>query len=357
MEYSEKRYGEKAAFAVYLLSVAGGIYLGMRFALPALLPFLLAAAISAAFSGLSGKLTSSTGRKKEYLSFLLSVVLTLCLIAAVCYSVKRLVEEAIGFLGSVLSDEEALAGIYREVQRAFGPILVKLRIPTEGMLDQLIGEGLSGIAGFARTVLGFLISALPDLILFFFVTFLSVFYFTLGKKKTREALKEHLGRGKSDRVFSLYRKFAHSLQAYAKAYAALFFIIFSCLFVGFLVLGQDYAMLFAAMIALLDLLPVIGTGTVLVPWGIVLLLLGDTGKGFGLLILFAATTVLHELLEPKLLGDKLGIPPLITLICIYAGYRLFGLAGMIAAPVLFVAIRAGRREEVQSEKADPSDVG
>ena len=111
-------------------------------------------------------------------------------------------------------------------------------------------------------------------------------------------------------------------------------------------------MLFAAAIALLDLLPVIGTGTVLVPWGIVLLLTGNAGKGFGLLVLFALTTVLHEVLEPKLLGEKLGIPPLITLICLYAGYRLFGVWGMIASPVLFVAVRAGWDEELFSEKQE-----
>ncbi|MBQ7172251.1 MAG: AI-2E family transporter [Clostridia bacterium] len=352
MEYEKKRYGEKAAFAVYLFSVAGGLYLSVRFALPALLPFLLAAAVSAAFSGLSGKLTASKGRKKEYLSFLLSVTLTLALFAAVCYSAKRLLEEAVGFLGSVLSDEEALAGLYGQVQSALGPVFAKLGISAEGMLDQLIGEGMSGIADFARTVLGFLLSALPEMILFFFVTFLSVFYFTLGKKKTREAVKDLIGKGKSNRVFSLYRKFSHSLQACAKAYGTLFLIVFSCLFIGFLLLSQEYAMLFAAAIALLDLLPVIGTGTVLVPWGIVLLLTGNAGKGFGLLVLFALTTVLHEVLEPKLLGEKLGIPPLITLICLYAGYRLFGVWGMIASPVLFVAVRAGWDEELFSEKQE-----
>ena len=88
----------------------------------------------------------------------------------------------------------------------------------------------------------------------------------------------------------------------------------------------------------MDALPVLGTGTVLVPWSLVCLLQGDTVRGIGLLGVYAAASLTRSVLEPRFIGRQLGLDPLVTLLAMYAGYRLWGLAGMILAPLLAVTV-------------------
>ena len=95
-------------------------------------------------------------------------------------------------------------------------------------------------------------------------------------------------------------------------------------------------MLWASVICLVDALPVLGTGTVLLPWSLVCLLQGDTARAIGLASVYAVTALTRSMLEPKFLGRHLGLDPLATLIALYAGFRLWGIGGMILAPILTV---------------------
>ncbi len=88
----------------------------------------------------------------------------------------------------------------------------------------------------------------------------------------------------------------------------------------------------AAVIALLDLLPVIGTGSVLVSWAVLALLGGESGLGWGLIVLYLVITVARNFLEPRIVGSSIGLPPLLSLVCVYAGLRLFGVLGAVLMP-------------------------
>ena len=116
-------------------------------------------------------------------------------------------------------------------------------------------------------------------------------------------------------------------------------LTFGELLIGFLILGVDYAFLLALIIAVLDMLPVLGVGTVLIPWALVALLQKNFYLGFGLVILYLVMLVLRQIAEPKLLGKSLGLHPLLTLFASYAGFRLFGFLGMLAGPVVATLIK------------------
>ena len=111
-------------------------------------------------------------------------------------------------------------------------------------------------------------------------------------------------------------------------------LTFAMLLIGFWVLRVEYAFLLAFLIALADLLPVIGVGTILIPWSIVMLLQRQFYLGFGLLILFFAISLVRQVAEPKVLGKSLGLHPLLTLFATYVGFVLFGIVGMILAPIV-----------------------
>ncbi len=123
-----------------------------------------------------------------------------------------------------------------------------------------------------------------------------------------------------------------------KGYIILMVITFALLTVGFFIAGIKNAVVLAALIAFIDLLPVLGTGTVLIPWSIVCFVRSDFKTGIALVLIYAAALCAHNALEPKVVGRQIGIPPLVMLICIFIGLRLFGFLGMILSVISLTVI-------------------
>ncbi|MBQ9118781.1 MAG: sporulation integral membrane protein YtvI [Lachnospiraceae bacterium] len=128
--------------------------------------------------------------------------------------------------------------------------------------------------------------------------------------------------------------------AYLRTQATLVAVIATVITVGLLCIGNPYALLLGVVIAIFDAFPMLGTGIIMVPWGIIRLLAGDYFAGIVLILLFVICQILREVLEPKLLGGKLGIHPATALMAIYIGIRLFGVAGVILGPAGLIIIRS-----------------
>ena len=124
-------------------------------------------------------------------------------------------------------------------------------------------------------------------------------------------------------------KFA--VGGYFRAQFKIMFIVFVILTAGLLVLRVPYAVLAAAGIAVLDFLPMLGTGTILIPWAVLWALSGKLSSAAGLVILYAVTQVTRQLIQPKMVGDSIGMDAMTTLIFLFIGYRMAGLIGMIVA--------------------------
>lgn len=129
-----------------------------------------------------------------------------------------------------------------------------------------------------------------------------------------------------------------NLGGWFRAQCKLMGLTFLLLTIGFLILRVEFPLLLGALIALVDALPMLGTGTVLVPWGLLVLLQGQTALGLGLIALYGVTALTRSILEPRMVGRQLGLNPLLTLVALYIGYRLWGILGMILAPVLTITI-------------------
>ncbi len=128
-----------------------------------------------------------------------------------------------------------------------------------------------------------------------------------------------------------------TLLRLVKAYLLLLFITFAELCVGLWILKVPYFFSIAAFIALLDLLPILGTGTILIPWAIFSFFSHNSFLGVGLIFLYLAITIARNFWEPKIVGDCIGLPPLVSLISIYAGFRLFGVVGVLVMPLSVLA--------------------
>ena len=135
------------------------------------------------------------------------------------------------------------------------------------------------------------------------------------------------------------RELRRTLGRWLRAQGILLAITFAFLAAAFALLRVDYAMLLALLTALVDALPVLGTGTVLLPWAGWLLLRGDVPLGVGLALTWAAVTVMHESIQAKLLGDQLGLHPLLMLAAIWLGFRVWGVGGMLLFPLAAVCVK------------------
>jgi sporulation integral membrane protein YtvI len=225
------------------------------------------------------------------------------------------------------------------------PILRRLG-GMEGVSED-IDNGISGLISELVTRLGDSIPAFalefvkrtPRAVLTIVVTALACFYFAIDYEGIREGLLSLLGGGAERTASRGLRIVSSALKSYAKAYLLIMLITFAEVFVGLLLLKRKYAFIIAIGIAVVDVLPLFGTGAVLIPWALVSFIIGDHGVATGLLVLYGVITIVRQLIEPKIVGANLGIHPLATLFAMFAGLSLFGFFGMLAGPLVIIVIR------------------
>lgn len=137
----------------------------------------------------------------------------------------------------------------------------------------------------------------------------------------------------------LRRAFSAAFGGYLKAEATISLGVMVILAVGFTIMGQSYGMLLAFLLGILDFIPILGAGTVMVPWMVIDLILGDWRKALYLLILWGVITLFRRFIEPKIVGDQTGLHPLLSLLAIYVGMKTAGVLGMILFPVFLIMVR------------------
>ncbi len=153
-----------------------------------------------------------------------------------------------------------------------------------------------------------------------------------------------------DNIIKIKLILSQSFLKLIKGYILLTTATYIQLTLGFWILGIKYALLLALIVAVIDLLPVLGTGTVLLPWGITLIAIGDSFKGFGILILYLIITVIRNFLEPKIIGRQIGINPLFTLLAMFIGLKIFGFWGIIILPVALIVTIKYYKNEMETDK-------
>ena len=178
-----------------------------------------------------------------------------------------------------------------------------------------------------------LLTQLPDLFLFLLTAVLSSVMFSAKLPRLLALWETHAPDHWQQRLTGLWQTVRRTLGAWLLAQGKLMLVTLLILAAGFLVLGVDYALLFALGIALLDALPVFGSGLILIPWSMVRFLQGDTFRGVGLLLVYGVAALTRTALEPRILGRQIGLDPLLTLAALYAGYRFLGIGGMILFPM------------------------
>ncbi|MDD4782202.1 MAG: sporulation integral membrane protein YtvI [Syntrophaceticus sp.] len=246
---------------------------------------------------------------------------------------------------SSLSNELNLNSAMDSLQR----ILQRLHLPSSYIQDawnELWG-GLDvvrgGISGLLAQVFNF-IAALPEYLIVLVLMIIASFFFARDHEEIKTGMIALAERWLPDSWMAGARRIGIGLQkalhGYIKAILVLISITGFISLIGLSILGVEYAHILAIIMALLDLLPIIGPGAIFIPWAIWAFFTGSPAFGLGLLILYGIIIVIRQILEPKVVGDRIGLHPLTTLISIYVGYALFGIWGFILGPAVVITYKA-----------------
>ncbi len=195
-----------------------------------------------------------------------------------------------------------------------------------------------------------LIAFLPIGIIIFIFSLMAVFFFSKDKELILIALKKHLPEEVYKRLSIVGAKTGSTIIGFVRAQLILMLIASGITFIGLQIIGMDYSFLVAFLVGVADILPVVGPGAVFVPWILWHIINNQFGVAITLLILYAIVSIARQGLQPKILGDNIGLHPLEAIIALFMGLRLWGVLGLIFAPVLWVVIKASWKSGVFRRK-------
>lgn len=335
-----------------LTLLAGSVllWLAVRFLLPLIRPFLLGLALALAAEPMVRFLENRLRLSRQTAAGL-GVSMAFCflalLVTVLCAAAVRQLRSLAGILPGL---EEAartgldlvqtnLLALTARAPRNLRPVLTEhLRLLfSDG--STLLGKITAWLLGLAGGILG----RLPDSALGFGTGILSAFLISARLPKIRGWLLRRIPRDRLNILLARFRRLRRMLRSWLTAQLKLMSVTYCILAAGLTLLRIPRSLLWAFVIALVDALPVFGTGTVLIPWALVCFLQGNRVLALGIAGTYATAALTRSILEPKLLGQHLGLDPLAALAALYIGCRLWGIAGMIAAPMITVALLQLRR--------------
>ena len=316
-------------------------YLTVRCVLPVALPFLLGAGLALA----AEPLVALLGRRLPRAAAAgIGVTLTFAILTMLVTALCALVIRELGLLADVLPELlEAARGGMSSLERFLTDLVARSPEAVRPLLiEQVEGLFSGGSALLDRATAWLLrlgaglVAKLPDSALGIGTGIIASFMISAKLPRWKVWLRARFPGGKPAPALDTLRGMKTAVLGWLKAQFKLSGVTWALMTAGFLLLRIRHAPLWAGAVAIVDAFPVLGAGTVLVPWSLVSFLQGDTARAFGLLGLYGGTALVRSLLEPRLVGRQLGLDPLVTLMALYAGYRLWGLPGMILAPILAV---------------------
>lgn len=351
MEYeSKKRFLINAAFISLIAAIC---YIAIKFMTSFLLPFIIALLISFLSNKASGFLEKKFTKKKDWLKFIVLVFFYVFLIAATVFFLFLIFKYSGAFfvtLKNYLSAPDNTFIIFtKKLSEKAERMPEGLRETILNLLDGFSKRALSFVADIAANATVGFAKFLPRFFISAAVTVVSSFYITKDYKRLIKFLKLMIGEKRFLFIKKIKGILTGSVLRLFSGYLILSGITFLTVLIAFLIFSVKHAVIYALAVGIIDLLPVLGAGTVLVPAAVFWLINGKITSFILLIFLYVFVWILRNFLEPKLLGKRLNINPLLMLLTLFVGLRIGSLAGMILLPVTVVVIITYYKEQIENE--------
>ena len=308
------------------------------------LPFLIAVLIANILEPLIKKMMNifKISRKASTVICIVGIFMIIAIISIL--AVSTIISESYKLLENlkyyIPSISKTIDGIINSVN------IDKLNVPSEiKTLFQSSSENMLEtigiyISNFLKGILD-IVTKLPEIIIFIIITVLATYFICADRYYIKDQIEYHIPRAWARKFNNHFKGITIELVNYIKAEAILVIIGFIIVLIGFYVLeflGFDigFPLISAIGVGLVDALPILGSGTVLIPYAIFSSLSGNINLGIGLIIIYSLTLIIRQILEPKIVSNKIGIHPIFTLISMYAGFKIIGILGLILGPIILI---------------------
>lgn len=331
-------------FAFILALILVFFWLFMGYLLPIGLPFLLGLWLAQAAEPATSLLQNRFGMRRSFAvaisvsgAFLLTATVLFLLLSFLARQVQQLADFLPQLENALQQGTELLqAWLQRLSQRLPGSLGDLAGTWTENLFSSGGTMMQQAILQIPKLATG-LLSSLSQGMLGLVTGIISAYMIACRLPAFRSWWQAHQPQRWQEKWLPALRALKKALGGWLWAEVKLAAVAFGIMAVGFLLLGIGNGLLWAGLVTLVDAFPVLGVGTVLVPWAVVSFLQGNGPQGIGLLAIYGVVWLTRSVLEPKLVGKGLGLDPLVTLAAIYAGWKLWGLAGLLLAPILALA--------------------
>ena len=279
------------------------------------------------------------------------IVLVLAVIVLISYGViGKIVTEAMEFVKDFPTYVESIKADYTEISDNMNELIDKLPKGISKQVDSFtdglgdIGAKLvKGISAPTFGALGQAASHVPSILIGIIFGFLASYFFIADRELIYGWIGKHIPEATKEKGIRAFGEVKSVVGGYFKAQFKIMFVVYIIVTIGLFILHVPFALLAGLGIAFLDMLPFFGTGTVLCPWALLKFLDGDHKMAIGLLIIYAVSQLVRQLIQPKLLGDSIGLNPFATLFFMYIGYQWGSVLGMIVAvPIAMIIINLSK---------------
>lgn len=369
MNLVEKRRANLINLAYYAFLIAA-YYLFMKYAFWLVAPFIIAFAVAMVLQKPLRAISKKTKIKKNILAAVAVLLILAIIVSAVVFVGYKVFVEFKG-LGQYLM--EWFSDLPNVIRSAEGWIISKLAFLPDsieksatdaisGLVDNILlineernaaEQSEMNIGSFDFSVitapLGGLLSTakqIPVILTATLISIIACFFVTCDYDGFTGMIKKNVSEEHEKLLIETKKLLGDILGKWLKSYATIIFITFCEISIGLNILkligvyDGGYIIAISIAVAVVDIFPVLGTGTVMVPWAIINFFNGNIGLGIGLLVLYAAVTVIRQILEPRLVAMNVGIHPVFTLMGMYLGVQLFGVIGIFILPITFVLLKA-----------------
>lgn len=348
---------------IYACIFIGLYYWAVKYAMGYVFPFLCAAALAVflqkPINAIKGKLHIKSHSFVSTVLVLLIVVLIIGVLSLLCYIIAEELKEFLQFLFGQFSSLDALiATAETKIIDIVAKLPVSIKTTVANYVTDLFENLRSGsVAPEEGVSIDFsvlsapisgawsVVKGIPSIFLSALVTIISCVFMTADYENIRDLIFGLLPDEKAKKLRVSKRTVSKGVAKLFKAYATIMLITFSEMFLGLYLMKiigvykGGYIAIIAFVTCIVDIVPVLGTGTVVIPWAVISLVLGNYGLGVALLILYAVITVLRQIIEPKLVANQVGLPAIVTIMAMFLGVKMFGAFGIIILPLSVIIFK------------------
>ena len=360
---------------VFVVIIVGLFYLAIKYALGIVWPFVVAFFLAMLLQRPVNFLSTKTPLKRGISSVIMVLFVLVIVGSIVGLIIGRIVMELKGFFDYLLIKMEDAPAFVDQIQAwlsdtfSFLPksLHESIMTATENFLNRLMGIEAKACAdaiqaessGIDFSLLSSPLGAvwgtakqIPMIAVGVLVCVVSCCFMTTDYRTLRDMILSQLSQKRQSAVIRTKQVTFSTLGKMGKAYSIILFVTFMEMLLGlsFLklihVYDSGYIFAIAFITAVVDIIPVLGTGTILIPWALWSLFTGDVGLGIGLLVVYAIISVIRQVIEPKLVASQLGLPPFVTIMAMYIGSQLFGFVGLFLLPITIMLLKVLNDEGV-----------